>query len=438
MVWFRAIIAGLAITLTGTQALAGSSYSIPDEFTPVSKWVNGFTAEEADKFRKEYSAADYIIGNDVTAFAFLNISEILTTMIIPRGKAIADLEIKPMPKIGEVIATTKLGTMPLSNAIADSRSRFQAIAVLHKGKIVFESYPGMQQNQMHVWNSASKTITGLIIHQLVNEGLVDLNERVSTYLPYTKDSPVGDTKIEDLLHQRTGLDYEENQKNFQNPNHPLGIVLKAAMSPRGERAGPSVSEVLVTVKKTKQPNRAFEYSSLNTQILGFIIEKVTGKPWNRVVSDRIWSRTGMEGDALLGLSSNGEGLHGGIFASRLRDLARFALLFTPSRDVIAKEVIVPKNYLKNVYAAINPQIYRKGFQGKRMVAAFGEDDAPVGTSYQWDAIFKDGDLYKAGLGGQAIYVSPETDTVIVYFSTTYDNSLSLISYAREIVKKIFR
>ena len=61
-----------------------------------------------------------------------------------------------------------------------------------------------------------------------------------------------------------------------------------------------------------------------------------------------------------------------------------------------------------------------------------------GTSYQWDAIFADGDLYKAGLGGQAIYISPETDTAVVYFSTTWQNSLSMISYARAIVKQKFR
>ena len=72
------------------------------------------------------------------------------------------------------------------------------------------------------------------------------------------------------------------------------------------------------------------------------------------------------------------------------------------------------------------------------VKAFGEDDAPKGQSYQWDAVFEDGDLYKAGLGGQALYVSPETDTVVVYFSTTWQNSLSMISYARAIVQQKFR
>ena len=55
-----------------------------------------------------------------------------------------------MPKIGDVVATTELGTMTLKEAIADPRSRLQAIAVVHKGKIVYEEYPGMPRDSLHL------------------------------------------------------------------------------------------------------------------------------------------------------------------------------------------------------------------------------------------------------------------------------------------------
>ena len=425
--------------ITFSSASAKEAYTVPKDLTPVTEWADGFTSAEADKLRRSYSASDYITGNDITAFAFLNISEVLPVMVIPRGDGqVARLKSRPIPKIADVIATTDLGTMPLSKAMADPRSRIQAIAVLHKGEIVYEAYPGMPRTMKHVWNSASKTITGLIIHQLADEGLIDLKAPVSKYLAFTKGAPIGNIKVEDVLHQRSGLDYEETQANFQNPQHPLGRMLGSAMTARGVPVGPGVKDVVTEVKTHRPPNTAFEYSTFNTQILGFIVEEVTGKPWNIAISERIWSKAGMEGDGLLGLSSAGEGLHGGVYASTLRDLARYALLFTSSWNVVAQERVVPENYLKTVYAAINPEIYRVAFQGQRMVKAFGEDDAPKGTSYQWDAIFADGDLYKAGLGGQAIYVSPETGSVVVYFSTTWQNSLSMISYARAIVKTHFR
>ena len=416
-----------------------SGYSIPAELTPVSKWKNGFTADEAESFRKAWSAAEFSKGSDITAFAYLNISEVLPTVLIGRGPGpVSELKSDPMPHIADVVATTDLGTMPLSKAMADPRSRMQALMVLHKGKIVYETYPGMPSDSKHMWASSSKTINGLLIYMLAREGLVDLKAPVSKYLAFTRGSPIGGIKVEDVLNMRTGLDYEETHANINNPKHPVAQAFGAALTARGVPPGPSMRELVVKVKAHRAPNTAFEYSTYNTQILGYIVEKVTGMPWNRVVSDRIWKKTGMDGDGLLAISAAGEPLTGGIFSATLRDFGRYGMLFTPSWNVVDKQRVVPKDYLKSVYAAVNPDIYLKGFQGPRMVRGFGEGDAPRGESYQWDAIFADGDLYKAGLGGQCLYVSPETDTVVVYFSTTWQNSLSMASYARAIVKQMFR
>lgn len=52
--------------------------------------------------------------------------------------------------------------------------------------------------------------------------------------------------------------------------------------------------------------------------------------------------------------------------------------------------------------------------------------------------YPDGDIYKSGRGGQALYISPETDTVVVYFSASYRSSLCVHAYPREIVKQMFR
>ncbi|MCU9850413.1 hypothetical protein OEZ60_20730 [Defluviimonas sp. WL0024] len=64
-----------------------------------------------------------------------------------------------------------------------------------------------------------------------------------------------------------------------------------------------------------------------------------------------------------------------------------------------------------------------------MQAHFGEAD--MGTSCQWDAVFADGDLYKSGRGGQCIYISPETDTAVVYFSASWQGSFWVHAYARD-------
>lgn len=433
-----------AVTIAFTASLWASvsvgqdAYVIPDSLRPVTTWKEGFSAEEAERFRTEYTAGDFWSGTGSTVFTYLNLPKVLNTMHVARSGPIAPLEEWPMEEVGEVAATTQLGAMPLRQAIADPRSRLQAIAVVHQGRIVFEAYPGMQRFHRHSWNSASKPISGLLIHQLVSQGLIDLKRTVADYLPFTSGFPVGAIRVEDVLHQRTGLDYEETNASISDPSHPIGYGFAQALAGRNEQVQLSIRDVLPRVGIDRPPGSAFQYSSYNTQILGLIVEAVTGQALNKVISARIWREAGMEGDALLGLSSAGEPLSAGAFSSRLRDFARFGMLFTPSWSAVSPTSVVGENYLTDVYAAASADIYLEGVQGNRMVAGFGREGAPYGSAYQWDAVFEDGDLFKAGINGQALYVSPQTDTVIVYFSTAFANSLYLIAYPRAIVNDLFR
>lgn len=427
------VLSGLAV-----KVAAQTAYTVPDNLTPVSKWARGFTAEQAEYYRTTYSAPDIFMGNDTTAFAYLNLSEVIPTALIQRGGPISRLKVRTMPEIGDVVAITDLGTMTLKKAMADPRSRLQAIAVLHKGRIVYEEYPGMPRDGLHLWSSTAKTITGLLIYQLAEEGRIDLASPVSTYLDFTKGTPIGAITVADVLHMRSGLDFEENQANRTNPKHPVSWAFAAALSPRGVPAGPSLKEIIVKVPAVDPPNKKYGYSTFNTTVLVWIVEDVTGQPWNKAVSERIWKKAGMGNDALVALSPSGEMLGGGIFAGTLRDFMRYALLYTPSWKNVAGERVVPEGFVKSVKKAINPDIYLRGDQGPGMAKRFSATGAPIGNAYQWDAVFEDGDLYKSGLCGQALYVSPGTDTAVVYFSTTWQSSQAMVPYTREIVKQVFR
>ena len=413
-------------------------YSVPESLTPVSAWREGFSAEDAYRLRRAYTARDYSAGTDAGVYAYLNLGEVLTTMTIHRDGPVRELPVQPLPGIGEVRAATALGRLSLNEAMADPRSRLQGIAVVHQGAIVFEAYPGMAPHMKHVWNSTTKPIGGLLIHMLEEEGRLDLSTPVRAYLPDLARFPVGGIRVADILHMRAGLDWEETNENIANPAHPIGRAFATALTPRGVPAGPGFTELLEHVAVSGAPGEAFEYSTYNAHVLGLIIEAVEGRPWNEVVSDRIWSRIGAESDALVALSASGEPLSGGAIAGRLRDLARFAMLFLPSSQVVAGTPLVSESYFEKLRAAVRPEIYLAGAQGPLVTGAFGETGAPRGNAYQWDAVFEDGDLYKPGLCGQGLYVSPGTDTAVVWVSTTWANTLRLPAYARAIVTGLFR
>jgi hypothetical protein len=71
--------------------------------------------------------------------------------------------------------------------------------------------------------------------------------------------------------------------------------------------------------------------------------------------------------------------------------------------------------LKRLQTAGDPEAFKRGAKYKGLVEDFGE--APLMNSFQFDAVFADGALWKHGNLGQGIYIDPKRDFVGVYFST---------------------
>jgi len=317
----------------------------------------------------------------------------------------------------------------------DERSRFKAIAVIHNGKIVFEEYVGIRDWDNHLWASATKILVGTLAQIANEEGLIDLDAPVAKYVPELGDTSWADIKVTDVLHQRSGLDISESRLG-SSPDHPVSLFYAIGFGDQSVPEGLSLMDALKKVKVSVKPGSRYEYASLNTYVVTLILEKVTGKPFEDLVTEQIWSQAGMEGDGILGLTVSGEPSSPGAFAARLRDLARFGILFTPSWNVVAKKRVVSEKYFAKVKAAAKTEIYGEDYMSKRLIKDFGENE--LGASYQWDAVFPDGDLYKSGRTGQCLYVSPETDTVVVFFSSSYRAEVWVHAYAREIVRQVFR
>ena len=351
---------------------------------------------------------------------------------------VANLQVDIDESLAKFKVDGPLGNLTLEEMMHDKRSRMQGIIVLKQGKIVYEKYPGMPQNATHTWMSSTKVVTGLIMHMLEQEGLLSLNDDVTQYIPEYKGTDWEGIKLADILHQQSGMNLVENAENIANPKHPVARAYAFAFNPKGATPDPSIFEIMRAIKRYKEPGSQFDYSTFNTHILGVVIEKITNKKFTDVFTERMWAKAGMEGDADMANSPIGESLNGGIFASRLRDKARFALLFTPSWSKVSKTRIVDDDYFKKVYGSNNTAAFlSKGSDmGGRMLKDFKE--TPVHASYQWDAVFKDGDLYKSGKNGQCIYVSPKRDMAVVWFANAFNNSPWLPIYARAIVKKLGR
>jgi D-alanyl-D-alanine carboxypeptidase len=142
--------------------------------------------------------------------------------------------------------------------------------------------PMILNDKMRI-GSITKTFTGTVLLQLVDEGKISLNDKLSKYFP---DYPNGQNiTIEELGNMTSGIfNYSEDD-----------IFVKDFLS---NISKPFTPEELIDISKKHEPYFApgtdFHYSNTNTILLGLIIEKITGSLLQTEIQNRILNPLGMK------------------------------------------------------------------------------------------------------------------------------------------------
>jgi CubicO group peptidase (beta-lactamase class C family) len=373
------------------------------------------------------------VKNDETKrFVHLNGPQIFTHAWVHRAGPISMLQADDQPRIGKVKASTPIGDITLDQWIAEGT--VDGYLVLHHGKIVFEQYPRMRSFDKHHWWSTRKGLVGTVIAMLEDEGNVDVKRGVENYIPELKETAWAGVPVIDILDMASGTSGVE----VDDPDALTGEVSRYYQYEASVGNRPATAK---TVKSTydyvaglpgHRPNgEAYEYTTVNTFVLTWLAETVTGKPFAEVVSEKIWRPMGAESDAVMMVSSVGAS---STINSTLRDLGRFGLLFTPSRQTVSNRRLVSEAYLKKIQQGGRPEIFDKAGAGNNWNRVF-PDDPPRHNTYQWDFVMPDGDFFKAGHCGQGLYISPGRDVVVAFFGSGDDPSIVVsLKLARAIAK----
>lgn len=426
---FLAIVGG--VTMNTTLARADDNpYAVPREDFSIRALSEGYTAEQAYHLASEWSLQKFLEITESGAFSYMNLAEFMPTAVIRRDGPVATLETDLDASIGETAVEGEAGTTTsLDEMIFAEDSTVQGVMVLHEGRIVYETYPGMRPMDNHVWMSNAKIMASLVIGQLEDEGLIDVQNTIGSYVEGTRGTAWEDVTVFDVLNMQSGLDLEENPAT-RSGDTPYGRFVRAEVGVPNEAGEIQThNEALFAIPYMRQPGEAFEYSSANTQMLGLVIEAVTNQRLAEALTDRVWSRAGMTGDATLALSPQGNGIIHGLISSRLIDMAKTGLLYTPSWNLTASERVVSDAMIERIQTTGMPDNYLQGTLGPHLSEEFREQ--PMSNAYQWDAVFADGDFYKSGMNGQGLYVSPERDVVIVWYATG-GAAIPMEAYARAI------
>ena len=281
--------------------------------------------------------------------------------------------------------------------------------ILHKGKIVYERYFGcLDETGKHGAMSMTKSLTGLLAEILVAEGELDDTAPVSSIIPELSDSAFGNATVRQVMDMTTGLAYSED---YSDPNADVWKY-SAAASPLpkpAEYEGPDgYFQYLQTVRPEGAHGDAFHYKTINTDALGWIISRVSGKEVTELLSDRIWSHMGAEQDGYMTVDGKGTPFAGGGLSAGLRDLGRIGLLMLNEGEINGQRLF-PSQVVANI---------RLG-GSKRAFAKAGYKTLE-GGSYRgmwWLFHNEHGAFAARGVHGQTIYVDPTADMVIVRFAS---------------------
>lgn len=283
------------------------------------------------------------------------------------------------------------------------------IVVLHRGRIVYERYFGvLKPDGEHGAMSVTKTFVGTLAAMLVAEGTLDASKRVDHYVPELAVSAFGSATVRQVMDMTTGIRFSEN---YADPNAEVwahGAAGNPLPKPKDYRGPRSYYEFLQTVKPEGVHGEAFHYRTANTDALGWILSRVTGKSVALLLSERIWSPMGAEKDAYMSVDSIGTPFAGGGLSTGLRDLARFGEMIRNNGTFNGRQIVPPMAVA---------DIRRGGRQADFAKAGY---KLLPGWSYRnmwWITHNEHGAFAARGVHGQTVYIDPKAEMVIARFAS---------------------
>lgn len=402
-----------------------------DKAQEISKFFN----QPENKVKIQFPSAE-------TEYAWVNMSKFYHTVQVPRNGNVSELPYAINPKISDVKYMNNRDGKLISVDDHFDTKPIDAMVVVKDGKVVFERYKTMRPEDKHLWMSVSKVTGSTMLAFLEQEEKVDIKKPVSDYLEELQGSVWDTVTVEETLDMANGLNGTEHDEAEQNSRtNPDQIWYRWAATdaigvvPDVRGRNENWVDVLSQMERKTPGHQKFEYNSINTFVINRITERISGKSLDQQLSERLWSKLGMEHDSYYMVSESGNTIGFMGVNSTLRDLARFGMAFTPSSKQIAGEQVVPNAILERIHERNYIDQYDKGYLGRKLTKSFADDAGQISNRYQWDAVTSEGDMYKAGVGGQGVYISPSTDTVVAWFATG-DGGDQEESMARSIVQSL--
>lgn len=327
---------------------------------------------------------------DVNALTFHVMDQLFTTRTVGRSGPVWEL-----PRADHPLDFTYAfqGVRHTPEEFLD-RTFTNALLVMKDGRIVSEIYRNNTDAQTRFigW-SMTKSITSILIGCALKEGRIkSLDDQLTAYLPELKGGGYDGVSVRQLMQMRSGVDYEERY-DFEHPgdaarNHERSLVQNVTRFADAAR----------TIRRLHPPGAVFQYKTLDTAVLGWLLERVSGgSTIAAYAAQRLWEPLGAERDGFFimdGPPGVGREFNGAGFNATLRDWARVGQMMLQDGQANGRQIVAA--------------------DWVRLSTTASGADGP-GYGLQW-WVPNDHAFQALGLQGQYVFVDRATRTVVVKLS----------------------
>ena len=282
--------------------------------------------------------------------------------------------------------------LPLDAALLDDYMHHHHIAglmVLHDGKVRLRRH-GLDLGPEDVWESYSvaKSVTSMLLGMALEEGHVaSLDDLLPAYVPELAGTAYADVTVRQVLTMTSGVRWNED---YADPHSDVGQMYRGACVDGQAH----VLSYLRRLPRAAAPGTRWNYNTAETDLLGIVVERATGRPLAHYLSETIWQPYGMAADAYWikdecdGSNTGGSGL-----SATLADYARLGQ-FMLDGGRIGGEPVVAAEWMDAAVRGHHPE------------------GAPErGYGYQWWTE-PDGSYSAVGIFGQMVHVDPSRRLVV--------------------------
>lgn len=340
-------------------------------------------------------------------WAFHHVRELIPTVEIESGDRLLPLAESPVSLSNLQFRGLQGETWNLPQLL--SASNTNGFIVVKDDHIVYEKYfNGLRKNRPHLIFSVTKSITGILAGLLAEKGVINLDDMAGKYIPEAAGSCYEDCPIQNLLDMSVDIQFTEA---YLDRHGDYGRYRESiGWNPITDPKNPGdLKSFLVTMRRgTGNHGDMFHYVTPNTDFIGWILERASGKTYAELIRELLWKPMGAQWDAYVTVDRLGAARAGGGMCVTLRDLARIGVLM---RDGGCSEgqTVISEEWVHDTTTSGDRTAWKKGsfysFLPKGCYRNF------------WYQIRNDnGAFFALGIHGQWIYIDPKAKVVIAKVS----------------------